>query len=109
MNLLIINFLSKINFVAEALEYDSVYHVNLVLKQDIIIVLQEILSIDSLKNMDFFNSFLRGHIIFFLVKLKNLQKTNVSYIDINDSFSFVFNKREMVKKRRILLKDYFIN
>ena len=64
--------------------------------------------LQSTNTANFFNSFLKNHIIFFLIKLKNLQKFDILNININDPFSFIFNRREMAKEQRILLKDYFI-
>ena len=72
-------------------------------------VLQKILNINSLNNTNFFNSLLKDHTVFFSVKLKNLQKTDASHINISNFFSFVFNEREMAKEKRTLLKNYLIN
>ena len=82
----------------ETSEYNLIYYMNLTFKQNIITVLQKILSISLLKNTDFFNFFLRNHTVFFSVKLKNIQKTNILLINIDDSFSFVFDRREITKE-----------
>ena len=79
----------------------------MILKQDIINFIQFILNNDFLKNINIIHSSILDHFVDFSVKLKKLQITDISWLDVDNFFFFVWNERDF--QSEFLLKTYSVN
>ena len=59
--------------------------------------------------MNNINYLLISCIVIFFAKLKTIQKFNTSQLDINNSFFFLFDERNMAQEYRTFLKNYSAN
>ena len=105
----LISHLFKSDLATAVSDYEAGYHLELILEQDILIVLQLILNNSLLKNVTDLYFLLKDCMIIFSLKLKALQKSEAPDIEIHDPFPFLFDGREIAKDRRTLLKNYPIN
>ena len=104
-----IGSLGKANFTGIIFNYDDnlVYCLKLIIDQDTMMTLQIILNNDSLKNMNNVNYSLLDHTVTFSAKLKTLNLTDALLLCSDDSFSFLFDDRNMIWELKVLLKNYF--
>ena len=109
VNLYMINWLSKSDLMTAYLNFesDSAYQLKLTLKQDIMNFIWFILNNDFLKNINVIHFSIFDHFADFSVKLKKLQITDISWLDIDDFFFFVWNERNL--KSESLLKMYSVD